>query len=224
MLFNGIFFNKLKNKEITNRNAKVQECINEVWTLALSRSTSSIVGEFFDSKELERFFSNNSIEIVEILRKIDPKIKSYDVIPITPIQWFQDEDKNIQNKDIFYIIPISSHKNRGKNKNNMHWICLKENLILNSGDSARNVIGMYKINNLNSLYKAVKLMNERSKNVCFCFNNWVNQWGLFLWTIINRKKLPIQYYEIFMKIKKSKLSFAKKFANSSFDILKINIE
>lgn len=184
---------------------KWKKLVKELWRLSIDESIPnnisllsknnikhySYVGEFFDSKNLERFLKDiinvkNDFDLKDKISKlINRKIMKIDISSINRIDWNNFSDKN---GEIFYLVPINSWKNE-KDKYNMHWIYLKKDnkiVILNSaGDRSgekqalkhtmgeNKIVGKQKyISNMTDLDKVVINIQDRCPYVRFDFKKW----------------------------------------------------
>lgn len=170
----------------------------------------SVIGEFFSSKNLTDFLTDNKDKIIDQLKQVNPKVINYEATEIENIDNIQKDE------NIFYIIPINSSSLFGKNKNNMHWLCLKyidnQFYILNSASrksgerkaKKHNKKGLKKIipticsiSNLEELKSVWNDMYSRKKCVQFDFKKWLKS------TKINWKSLPKNGCKNICRIKNS---------------------
>lgn len=122
-LLNGVFGYRKCNAQCIRSVAKklwkvatknADENVNKIGKKIDSTSIGSysLVGEFFDSKNLYSFIKKNS----EIIPGYSLEVERILSIP-------QEEAEKPKSNE-FYLVPINSSCKR--NKNNMHWICLKK--------------------------------------------------------------------------------------------------
>lgn len=123
--------NEWKNTVDNLWNYCITDLPDDISCLNAKQLRYSVIGEFFSSRNLVDFINVKKHCIVKLLHDINPKIQCYEAMEINKF------DEVVENQKDFYLIPIDSgEKWFGKNKNNIHWICLKfedkKPIILNS--------------------------------------------------------------------------------------------
>lgn len=237
---NGI----LSDENINNDDCCLNCTINSLWNLALTDDIEghqsnifcakhySLIGEFFSSEKLENFLdlNSNKEKICLELNRYNENIVDYNVEPLEckNITDYECLKKYIDKKEgeIFYLIPINTSR-FGKNKNNLHWICLKRKngkyYIYNSADNYKGNEKKAKpckkeIKTFSMLYKSWENITQRDQKY-FYFTRWA-----YCQNIRKLKKkycLPTKYYCRLHKIRHSWIKSS--FENSQFDILQITV-
>lgn len=159
---NGMIFDKCSASYVSN-------LADELWKKALiekaevgSQQSYSIVGEFFNSKRLADFL-RKVIEDYASQLKITGQSKP----EITLLDTANELKDGEINSGVFYLIPLSA-KAFGINKNNIHWICLKGNQILNSNKGLKKICCADSREEMVRRYK-----NLPEEDVCFDLKKWV---------------------------------------------------
>lgn len=220
--------NKMWEESLMNLN-NIPENID-----ADSINNYSLVGEFYDSYNLKNFLNSAKSKlwknILKVMSDNGMSLIWYHVDYVSKdSSWtFLKDDLQHQsnNEGAFYIVPINSGSLYcRKDRNNMHWICIKmgkDNLeIINSANKdgerrARrhaDLCGWKSISNIHELEAIRKNMDDREKkDDKFDFEEWANGHKL-------KKEDPCSFKKRITQIKKQECEYS--FKSSHFDILKV---
>lgn len=236
---NGLFYGR---KIIFS--CKLKKVVTELWKYALeskssnitteldSHNTSSLVGEFFNTESL--IFFLKSVLNESKLEKFHSLLNSIgldsDNIKIRCIDSVAEFDRELTRsfENVFYIVPINADNTC---KNNMHWICIRKNRILNSGNFDYLRRATEWPNNgerHNTLIKRsfsraeIVTMFEgihiREKGLQFDFHNWAEEERCKL-----KKEYPCEYQKRVEKISEiSPCDYYFKY--SDFNVIRVEVD